>query len=460
VAGINDAPDAVNDARSTSEDTAISSNVLTNDSDLEGNALTVTSAGTFNSARGAVVTLGADGSFSYDPTGSAELQALSAGASAVDSFSYTISDGKGGTDDATVSIAVAGRDEPGSGSASGKLLPSVSPDVALDYYIRIDGATEWLRLDHFGMGLSNSGSLGGAGGGAGKVTASDLYSVLGSSSTILELTDALTSGAHIKDVEIEAYRAGGDKGDLLVDQYYFQDVLVTGLSTGASAFSTVNNLGFDFGKFVHGHVEYSNTGTVASKTETGFDFVEYKSFDGGPTVAGDAIKGKLDDAALPTDADLHYYVTFDGAPGWLELHSFSMSLANSGSLGGLGGGGGAGKASASDVSLLLGSSAQILDLTEGVTEGHHFKFFEVEAYREGGDKPQLVDQYYFKDVLVTGLNANDANFNSVSLDYGAFSHGHIEQDLKGGVGPTTETGWDFVSNEPFSHPVVPDVDLF
>jgi hypothetical protein len=48
----------------------------------------------------------------------------------------------------------------------------------------------------------------------------------------------------------------------------------------------------------------------------------------------------------------------------------------------------------------------------------------------------------------------------VNLDYGAFSHGHIEQDFKGGAGPTTETGWDFVSNEPFHHPVAADVDLF
>jgi len=48
----------------------------------------------------------------------------------------------------------------------------------------------------------------------------------------------------------------------------------------------------------------------------------------------------------------------------------------------------------------------------------------------------------------------------VSLDYAAFSHGHIEQDAKGGTGPTTETGWDFVANEPFDHPVAPDVSLF
>jgi hypothetical protein len=95
-----------------------------------------------------------------------------------------------------------------------------------------------------------------------------------------------------------------------------------------------------------------------------------------------------------------------------------------------------------------------------VTEGHHFKFFEVEAYAAGGKESQLVDQYYFQDVLVTGLQSDGANANEVSLDYGAFSHGHIEQDIKGGAGPTTETGWDFVHNDSFSHPVAADVDLF
>ena len=453
--GVNDAPDAVNDARTTSEDKPISGNVLANDTDAEGDALTVTNAGAFTSALGAAVTLVADGSYTYDPTVSSTLQALAGGTSAVDSFSYSVSDGNGGTDTATVTITVAGLNEPAPGGSS-KVLDSVSPGVGLEYYIRVGGVSEWLQLEGFSMGLANSGSLGGGGAGVGKASATDLHSLLGSSGTIVELTEALATGAHIKDVEIEAYRAGGDKGDLLVDQYYFEDVLVTSLSTGASAFSTANNLSFDFAKFNHGHVEQNDKGGVGAITEAGFDFLKFENFTGGPSVGADAIKAKLDEG-LPTDVQLEYYVTFDGAPGWLELHSFSMGLAQSGSLGG--GGGGAGKATASDVSLLLGSSAQILDLTDGVTEGVHFKFFEVEAYRSGGEgKPQLVDQYYFEDVLVTGLQSSGANANAVSLDFAKFSHGHIEQDAKGGAGPTTETGWDFSQNETFAHAVASDFD--
>jgi type VI protein secretion system component Hcp len=186
----------------------------------------------------------------------------------------------------------------------------------------------------------------------------------------------------------------------------------------------------------------------------------FKSYTGGPSVAGDALKAKQDLEALPTDVQLEYYVTFEGAPGWLELHSFSMGLANSGSLSG-DGGARAGNATAQDVVLGLGSSAQILDLLNAVTTGKHLENLEVEAYWVGSEKAQLVDQYYFEDVLVTGLTSNGANANTVSLDYGAFSHGHIEYDAKGAKGATTVAGWDFVQNDAFTGPpVAPDVDLF
>jgi type VI protein secretion system component Hcp len=387
---------------------------------------------------------------------------MAAGQSKLDSFSYSISDGNGGTDTATVDVTVFGFNEPGAGGGSSKLLDSVSPDVELDYYIRVEGSPEWLRLEGFSMELSNSGGLGGAGGGAGagKVSASDLQALLGSSSTVVMLTQELNAGKFLDSIEIEAYRPGGEKGPSLVDQYYFEDVLVTGLQTRGDAFTTSNDLSFDFAKFNHGHVEYDAKGGIKGTAEAGWDFVQNVSFTGGPSVAGEAAKAKLDEG-LPTDVQLEYYVTFEGAPGWLQLDSFSMGLENSGGVGGAGGGAGASKTSASELELLLGSSKQILDLTKGITTGAHFEFFEIEAYRAGSKEgPQLVDQYYFENVFVTGLDTDGANNNSVSLDYGAFSHGHVEYDAKGAKGPTTQAGWDYITNEPFSHPVAPDVDLF
>ncbi|MFT5517161.1 MAG: VCBS repeat-containing protein, partial [Rhodothermales bacterium] len=67
-------------------------NVLTNDTDPDGDALTATLAS--NPANGAV-TLGTDGAYTYTHNGSATTS---------DSFTYTVSDGNGGTATGTVSI--------------------------------------------------------------------------------------------------------------------------------------------------------------------------------------------------------------------------------------------------------------------------------------------------------------------------------------------------------------------
>ncbi len=110
----NVAPQAVDDDDATDEDTLLSigaPGVLGNDNDLNGDPLTVT-AYDATSASGAGVTMNPDGSYSFDPTGSATLQALAVGEALVDSFSYTISDGNGGSATATVSVTASGVNDP------------------------------------------------------------------------------------------------------------------------------------------------------------------------------------------------------------------------------------------------------------------------------------------------------------------------------------------------------------
>ena len=111
--GGNNAPVANADNYSTDEDTVLNvpaPGVLGNDTDADGDALTV-SAFDATSVQGATVSVNPDGSFSYDPTGAAALQALNNGDSVNDTFNYTVSDGNGGTDTAVVTVAVAGLDE-------------------------------------------------------------------------------------------------------------------------------------------------------------------------------------------------------------------------------------------------------------------------------------------------------------------------------------------------------------
>jgi large repetitive protein len=94
VEGVNDAPIAQDDSDSTDEETPVTIAVLTNDSDPDGDVLSVQS--TTQPSSGSVMSNGT--SVTYTPE---------ADFNGVDSFSYTVSDNNGGTATATVSVAVA-----------------------------------------------------------------------------------------------------------------------------------------------------------------------------------------------------------------------------------------------------------------------------------------------------------------------------------------------------------------
>jgi VCBS repeat-containing protein len=93
-APVNHPPTPANDSATTAQDHAVIVNVLANDTDPDGNALTVSAVGA--PAHGAVV-INADNTVTYTPT---------AGFSGTDSFTYTANDGQGGATDATVSLTV------------------------------------------------------------------------------------------------------------------------------------------------------------------------------------------------------------------------------------------------------------------------------------------------------------------------------------------------------------------
>ena len=95
------------DAASTDEDTVISEvapGVLDNDA---GTSLAVTSFEAL-SQQGAVVNVGSDGAYTYDPTAALALQALDDGDSVVDTFNYTVTDYSFATTSAKVDVTVNG----------------------------------------------------------------------------------------------------------------------------------------------------------------------------------------------------------------------------------------------------------------------------------------------------------------------------------------------------------------
>lgn len=122
VTAVNDVPVAVDDAFSTDEDSVASQPAATglitpNDTDADGDNLTISAVNgvaanvgnPITLASGALLTVNADGSHSYDPNG--QFENLTGSATATDSFDYTVSDGNGGTDTATATITISGVDD-------------------------------------------------------------------------------------------------------------------------------------------------------------------------------------------------------------------------------------------------------------------------------------------------------------------------------------------------------------
>ncbi|KNZ31847.1 MAG: hypothetical protein AD742_15315 [Methylibium sp. NZG] len=137
VTAVNDGPVARADVGSTNEDAALvvsaANGVLQSaaaasgrDSDVEGDALTV-SAVSFGATAGAVgtalagawgsLTINADGSYRYAP--GAAAQGLDSGESQAEVFTYTVSDGRGGSASTTLTITVTGSND----------APQVAADV-------------------------------------------------------------------------------------------------------------------------------------------------------------------------------------------------------------------------------------------------------------------------------------------------------------------------------------------
>ena len=98
VTPVNDDPEAADDTATTSEDTALtlqSTDLLANDNDVDGDSLAISSV---QDAEHGTVSLNDDKSITFTPDDNYNGPA---------SFTYTVSDGQGGTDTATVQLAIS-----------------------------------------------------------------------------------------------------------------------------------------------------------------------------------------------------------------------------------------------------------------------------------------------------------------------------------------------------------------
>lgn len=117
VLATNDPPAVESDADTTQQGTPVSASapgLLGNDSDPNGDPLSVSEVNGNTSdvgqqvtlASGALLTVEGDGAYSYAPNGA--FEDLDGGETGSDSFTYTASDGNGGTSQATVTLTIEG----------------------------------------------------------------------------------------------------------------------------------------------------------------------------------------------------------------------------------------------------------------------------------------------------------------------------------------------------------------
>lgn len=153
--GSNSFPVAADDIALTAVNTTISiSNVLNNDGDADGDNLTTS---LLTQASNGTVTAPANGIFSYTPN---------TGFSGSDSFTYQISDGRGGSDSATVIINVQGTvvittQPPLANAGSDQTVNELSSVTLSGSATDSDGSIasySWSQVSGISVALSNAGS--------------------------------------------------------------------------------------------------------------------------------------------------------------------------------------------------------------------------------------------------------------------------------------------------------------
>lgn len=133
IAAVNDAPVANNDSASTPAATPVTINVLANDTDVDGNPLSVTN---LTQPANGTATLNADNTITYTP---------STGFTGLDSFTYTANDGSANSNVATVTVNVTAAVSPCAAptiTAHSDTRPTAGGTVSFSWS-PVSGATEY-----------------------------------------------------------------------------------------------------------------------------------------------------------------------------------------------------------------------------------------------------------------------------------------------------------------------------
>lgn len=154
--------------------------------------------------------------------------------------------------------------------------------MAVDMFLKLDGIkgeskdkthSGEIHIDSFSWGLSQSGSFGAAGGGgAGKVSASDIsiMKLVDKSSPLL--MQHICGGKHIKEGFITVRKAGDKPLEYL--KIKLNDILVSSIhhSGSGGAELIMESLSLNFAKFEMNYVEQKADGSGETPIPASYDF--------------------------------------------------------------------------------------------------------------------------------------------------------------------------------------------
>ncbi|MCF2906701.1 Ig-like domain-containing protein [Octadecabacter sp. CECT 8868] len=156
VVAANDNPEPMDDAGMICADEELTLDVLANDSDPDGDALTITAVDgqaiaegeSITTGEGTIVTL-SGGQLVFD--GEAAYAALDIGHSALENISYTVDDGNGGTGDANVAVTFCG-----DANSVDSLIASI-PDGDITYQVQSSNIVLPVEEYAFNVVISGTG---------------------------------------------------------------------------------------------------------------------------------------------------------------------------------------------------------------------------------------------------------------------------------------------------------------
>ena len=327
VSSNNNAPSAVNDTDSVNEDATVSQTsgsglLVADDTDADSDTLTVshiavtggsnstvadssTSASNGTSVTGTygTLTVGEDGSYTYTADQSA-ADALDAGDTATDSFTYTISDGKGGTDTATLIITVTGtNDTPVATNDTG----SVNEDATLTVSSAGSGVVQDNDTDADGDDTAASlviTQIKPSGGSNSSVAGSSTYNSNGTSITGTYGTLVIGADGTYTYTADQSAADDLDASDTVTDVFTYTVTDTTGATTTADITITVTGVN-------DAPTASDNTVTTLEDTNHVFSTSEFNFSD----VDDSGALNKIKITSLENDGALQYY----NGSAWVDV---------------------------------------------------------------------------------------------------------------------------------------------